>query len=148
MPVGANQLATQEEPLQPSRPSKRDVIVCVHCSLSQFRTASPFCRRCLRALYYSGTIRRATDHSEEQAWGQALDISSLGATIRELRRSKGWSQAKLAEQMRTGRSHVSRIECERIMPSLRNLERIARALDVDMFALLLRVHARGVQTHG
>ncbi len=46
------------------------------------------------------------------------------------REQRGWSKAKLARRARLDQATVSRIESGRLRPYRRELERLARALDV------------------
>ena len=62
----------------------------------------------------------------------------VGRRIRELRKEKGWSQQLLADHAELERAHLSRLEEGRREAGLRVLERIARALDVDVEDLVLR----------
>jgi transcriptional regulator with XRE-family HTH domain len=62
---------------------------------------------------------------------------ALGKRIRELRAKKGWSQERLADESGMHRSYMWGVEQGVRNPSLRNLTRIADALDVglsDLFA--------------
>jgi transcriptional regulator with XRE-family HTH domain len=52
----------------------------------------------------------------------------LGARIRELRKSHGFSQERLAEMIDVEPRHMSRIEGGKSYPSLDRLERISHAL--------------------
>ncbi|MDH4162350.1 MAG: helix-turn-helix domain-containing protein [Nitrospirota bacterium] len=56
----------------------------------------------------------------------------LGARIKEIRKLKGFSQDKLAEKIDIDTKHLSRIEVGGSYPSLDTLDRIAKALGVDM----------------
>jgi transcriptional regulator with XRE-family HTH domain len=62
-------------------------------------------------------------------------IRRLAVRIRELRHAKGWSQEYLAEEAGIHRTYLGGIETARRNPSLRNLIRIARALDTTMAGL-------------
>ncbi len=62
----------------------------------------------------------------------------VGRRIRALRRAKGWSQQLLADHAELERAHVSRLEQGRREAGLRALERIARALDVEVEDLVRR----------
>ncbi|MGD0521159.1 MAG: helix-turn-helix transcriptional regulator [Terracidiphilus sp.] len=62
----------------------------------------------------------------------------VGRRIRELRKEKGWSQQLLADHAELERAHLSRLEEGRREAGLRVLERIARALDVDVEDLVRR----------
>ena len=63
----------------------------------------------------------------------------LGAAVRELRLSRGWSQAELASAARMTQSAVARFEAGGTVPTLPVLGRIARALAAD---LTVRFQAR------
>ncbi len=56
----------------------------------------------------------------------------LGARIKELRKAKKLSQEELAELVGIEPRHMSRIEVGKSYPSLDRLERIAKALDVEL----------------
>lgn len=56
----------------------------------------------------------------------------VGHKIRALRRAKGWSQQLLADHAELERAHLSRLEQGRREAGLRALERIARALNVEV----------------
>jgi transcriptional regulator with XRE-family HTH domain len=69
----------------------------------------------------------------------ASDICArVGRRIKELRQEKGWSQQLLADHAELERAHLSRLEEGRREAGLRVLERIARALDVDVEDLVRR----------
>ncbi len=56
----------------------------------------------------------------------------LGSRIKELRKLRGLSQEKLSEKINIDPKHLSRIEVGRGFPSLDTLERIAKALNVEL----------------
>ncbi|MGW5362065.1 helix-turn-helix transcriptional regulator [Actinopolymorpha pittospori] len=56
----------------------------------------------------------------------------LGAAVRQLREQRGWSQRALAEAAGMTQSAVARFEAGGTVPTLPILERIARALDVEL----------------
>jgi len=56
----------------------------------------------------------------------------LGARIKELRKARMLSQAQLSEKIDIDPKHLSRIEVGRGYPSLNTLEKIGKALDVEM----------------
>jgi len=56
----------------------------------------------------------------------------LGARIKELRKSKGLTQQQLAELIDIDPKHLSKIEVGNSYPSLYNLEKITKVLDVKM----------------
>jgi transcriptional regulator with XRE-family HTH domain len=56
----------------------------------------------------------------------------VGARIAERRRVVGWSQARLAEEVRLSTETISRLETGTTMPSLTRLASIARALEIEL----------------
>lgn len=56
----------------------------------------------------------------------------LGRRIKELRKIRGLSQEELSEKVDIDPKHLSRIEVGRGFPSLDTLEKIAKALNVEM----------------
>lgn len=56
----------------------------------------------------------------------------LGARIKELRKAKGYSQQKLAELIDIDSKHLSKIEVGSSYPSLYNLEKITKVLNIEM----------------
>lgn len=61
----------------------------------------------------------------------------LGQRIKEIRKSKGLTQEKLAEIVGIGTSNISYIETGKFAPSIENFERIAEALDVEPHELYM-----------
>lgn len=71
------------------------------------------------------------------------DISAILAdNMRRFRKSKGFSQERLGEISDLHRTYIGGIEQERINPSIRNLEKVAIALDVDPAMLLFEFPRR------
>ncbi|HEX5796763.1 MAG TPA: helix-turn-helix transcriptional regulator [Candidatus Saccharimonadales bacterium] len=56
----------------------------------------------------------------------------LGKRVRELRKKTGISQEKLGELTSLDRTYISGIERGKRNPSLRNIEKIAKALNVNI----------------
>ena len=59
-------------------------------------------------------------------------VRQFAVRIRELRRQKGWSQERLAEEADIHRTYLGGIETARRNPSLRNIIKIALALEVPV----------------
>jgi len=59
--------------------------------------------------------------------------------LRQLRQEKGLSQEELADRAGLHRTYISQIERGIKSPSLRSLERIARALDVQLSTLIKKM---------
>ena len=62
----------------------------------------------------------------------------LALQLRQLRREKGWSQEKLAEEASMHRTYLAGIERSLRNPSLENLIKLANALGVTMTELFAR----------
>lgn len=62
----------------------------------------------------------------------SVDYISIGHRIKEIRRSKGWTQAKLAEVSGIEPSNISHIERAATKLSLPTLVNIANALSVTL----------------
>ncbi|MEF8698305.1 MAG: helix-turn-helix transcriptional regulator [Candidatus Accumulibacter sp. UW26] len=58
--------------------------------------------------------------------------------VRQLREARGWSQERLAEKADLDRSYVGEIERGLANPSLLTADKLARALEVDLSALVAR----------
>ena len=61
-----------------------------------------------------------------------IDYISIGNRIKEIRNSKGWTQAKLAEKSGVEPSNISHIERAATKLSLPTMVNIANALDVTL----------------
>ncbi|MFA5507831.1 MAG: helix-turn-helix transcriptional regulator [Vulcanimicrobiota bacterium] len=62
---------------------------------------------------------------------------SLGNSIAQFRKERGWTQAELGEKLGVHQSHVTRWENDRVRPRERTLEQIAEALQVTPEELLV-----------
>jgi len=67
----------------------------------------------------------------------------LGARIKELRKARRLSQDHLSEKIKIDPKHLSRIEVGKSYPSLDAVERIAKALGVEMKDLFEFMHQVG-----
>ena len=112
----------------------RAVCKC-ECGLVQFPSTTNLCRRCHRPL----------DEPEPEPVPQAAPppvAPTLATTLRELRLRAGISQRQLAARMPVPRSYVSKLENEKVTPTLWSLERVARALGVTASEVLERCEHR------
>ncbi|MEE4577654.1 helix-turn-helix transcriptional regulator [Paenibacillus polymyxa] len=66
-------------------------------------------------------------------------LELVGTRIRDIRKSKGLSQEALAEQAGFNSSYIGFIERAERNISLKNLEKIAKALNVSVYQLLTYV---------
>lgn len=65
-------------------------------------------------------------------------VKVFGDNLRKYRNGLGLSQEAFADKCGLHRTYISAIECYRRSISLENIQRIADALDVDAYKLLLK----------
>lgn len=66
-----------------------------------------------------------------------MDVRSrLAANMKSLRKARGWSQEVLADEAGLDRTYISGIERQVKNPTVTVIERIAKALDCKLGALL------------
>lgn len=115
----------------------RTVLRCNHCQLVQFETSTGLCRRCHRTP--SVTTQSPPFHQEQApryvSHPPTLKIA-LGMRLRLLRSANHLSQRDLASRVGCPRTYVSKIECGRVLPSVRSLQRFADALHKTIELLL------------
>jgi transcriptional regulator with XRE-family HTH domain len=124
-------MATMMAPVE-----QREVVRCDHCSLVQFRTASALCRRCRKGLEVEAPApapKPLALVAKDELPVKGLQVS---AAVRELRHVRNLSQRQLAARMNVPRTYISKIENGKAMPTLSSLDRLARALQVDISTLL------------
>jgi transcriptional regulator with XRE-family HTH domain len=126
-------MATMMAPVE-----QREVLRCDHCSLVQFRTASALCRKCRKPLDVEvpeavAAPALALVPPAAPSGDSGLQVATA---VRDLRRVRNLSQRQLAGRMNVPRTYISKIENGKAMPTLSSLERLARALQVDISALL------------
>jgi transcriptional regulator with XRE-family HTH domain len=115
----------------------REVIRCEACKLVQFRTASDACRRCKKSLIPEPAKLQPTIALVSEASTEAVEGGpQVSAAVRDLRHVRNLSQRQLAARMGVPRTYISKIENGKAMPTLSSLDRLARALQVDISALL------------
>ncbi len=115
----------------------REVLKCDHCKLVQFRTAAETCRRCKKSLLPEQPKAQAIIALVPEPAAKLHDGEIQVATaVRDLRRVRNLSQRQLAGRMGVPRTYISKIENAKAMPTLSSLDRLARALNVDISALL------------
>lgn len=64
-------------------------------------------------------------------------VKVFGDNLRKYRNGLGLSQEAFADKCGLHRTYISAIECYRRSISLENIQRIANALDIDAYKLLL-----------
>ena len=117
---------------------QREVLRCDHCSLVQFRPANALCRKCRKPLDVEepeAVTAPALSLVPPAAQAEAGGIQ-VATAVRDLRRVRNLSQRQLAGRMNVPRTYISKIENGKAMPTLSSLERLAKALQVDISALL------------
>jgi transcriptional regulator with XRE-family HTH domain len=130
-------MATMMAPVE-----QREVLRCDHCSLVQFRTANAMCRRCRKGLEVeepepvSAPLALVPDAPAAEGGIQ------VATAVRDLRHVRNLSQRQLAARMNVPRTYISKIENGKAMPTLTSLDRLARALEVDISALLRDANTR------
>lgn len=116
---------------------EREVLRCEYCKLVQFRTASDSCRRCKRSLLPEmPQPQTVVAVPSGPPAGSRMGEIQVAAAVRDLRRVRNLSQRQLATRMGVPRTYISKIENGKAMPTLNSLDRLARALQVDLSALL------------
>jgi transcriptional regulator with XRE-family HTH domain len=105
--------------------------------LVQFRTASDSCRRCKKSLLPEPPKAQPAialvSAVASEAKPEGLQVATA---VRDLRHVRNLSQRQLAARMGVPRTYISKIENGKAMPTLSSLDRLARALQVDISALL------------
>jgi transcriptional regulator with XRE-family HTH domain len=115
----------------------REVLRCDHCKLVQFRTATDFCRRCKKSLIVEQPKLAPAAAAGPEPIVDAPDGGpQVASAVRDLRHVRNLSQRQLAARMGVPRTYISKIENGKAMPTLSSLDRLAKALQVDISALL------------
>ncbi len=76
--------------------------------------------------------RRMAEAGAAEAYDAARLAFELGRSVRELRESRGWSQAQLAKASGMTQPAVARFEAGGTVPTLAILERLAAALEMSL----------------
>jgi len=115
----------------------REVLRCDFCSLVQFRTSNSLCRKCRRPLDIEEPAPLAPQLVTAQPSGASTEAGlQVAGQVREIRRARHLSQRQLASRMQVPRTYISKIENGKAIPTLGSLERLARALEVEMCQLV------------
>jgi transcriptional regulator with XRE-family HTH domain len=134
-PLGpAEVTSTYTAPHETQPQAQREVVRCNFCKLMQFRPASAICRKCRHSLEIETPA--PTPLALVPAPVEAVQGIQVATAVRDLRHVRNLSQRQLAARMNVPRTYISKIENGKAMPTLSSLDRLARALDVDMSALL------------
>lgn len=115
---------------------QREVLRCDHCSLVQFRTVNSLCRRCHKSLDVEEPEPALAPLSIVPETAPSSDGLQVATAVRDLRHVRNLSQRQLAARMNVPRTYISKIENGKAMPTLSSLDRLAKALQVDISTLL------------
>ena len=115
---------------------QREVLRCDHCSLVQFRSATAVCRRCKKGLEVQKPETASAPLALVPTPPAVESGPQVAAAVRDLRHVRNLSQRQLAARMNVPRTYISKIENGKAMPTLSSLDRLAKALQVDISALL------------
>jgi transcriptional regulator with XRE-family HTH domain len=115
---------------------QREVLRCDHCSLVQFRTNNAICRRCRKCLEVELPEPEPAPLSLVPSQPEKEGGLQVATAVRDLRHVRNLSQRQLAARMGVPRTYISKIENGKAMPTLSSLDRLAKALKVDIASLL------------
>ena len=130
-PASRQLMATMMAPVE-----QREVLRCDHCSLVQFRTVNSLCRRCHKSLEVEEPEPTPAPLSIVPQTTTSPDGLQVATAVRDLRHVRNLSQRQLAARMNVPRTYISKIENGKAMPTLSSLDRLAKALQVDISTLL------------
>jgi transcriptional regulator with XRE-family HTH domain len=124
-------------PVATLEPVAREVVRCENCKLVQFRSSTDSCKRCRKSLLPEPPKVQpiAASHAPTLPVTKNEGLS-VSQAVRDLRNVRNLSQRQLAARMNVPRTYISKIENGKAMPTLSSLERLSRALQVDISALL------------
>jgi len=108
----------------------------------QFRTANSLCRRCHKTLEIELPEPVPAPLELVPPLAAADTGLQVATAVRDLRHVRNLSQRQLAARMGVPRTYISKIENGKAMPTLSSLDRLARALRVDMSSLLRDANTR------
>lgn len=132
----------------------REVIRCEHCALLQYHTQNGKCRRCgvdYVILQAPDTPPAPLPKPKKKFGGLNPDVCPkgdglgglpLGIIIRELRLCGGMTQDQLAAKAKTPRAYISRVENNFLVPGIKMVSRLCRALDISLPAFLCKVESQ------
>ncbi len=76
--------------------------------------------------------RRMSEPGAAEAYDATKLAFELGASVRQMRERRGWTQARLADAAGMTQPAVARFEAGGTIPTIQVLERLARALDARL----------------
>ena len=115
----------------------REVVRCNFCRLVQYRPSSSKCLRCHRPLDVEEPVPLAPQLVSSPSVPASSEAGlQVAGQVREVRRARHLSQRQLAGRMQVPRTYISKIENGKAIPTLGSLERLAKALQVDVRQLI------------
>jgi len=130
-------LRTQPMATTPLCVDTREVVRCNFCRLVQYRHSASKCLKCHRPLIVDEPValspQLVTNLSVPASAEAGLQVAGQ---VREIRKARHLSQRQLAGRMSVPRTYISKIENGKAIPTLRSLERLAMALEVDVRKLV------------
>ena len=108
----------------------------------QFRTNNALCRRCHKCLEVEQPEPIPAPLSVVSAQSESPEGLQVATAVRDLRHVRNLSQRQLATRMGVPRTYISKIENGKAMPTLSSLDRLAKALRVDIASLLRDANTR------
>ena len=120
----------------------REVVRCEFCGIVQYRTSNSLCRKCHKPLDIEEPVAFTPQLVENNASTAAEAGLQVAAQVREIRRLRHLSQRQLAGRMQVPRTYISKIENGKAVPTLGSLERLAKALEVEVGQLVRDARSR------
>jgi transcriptional regulator with XRE-family HTH domain len=140
MHPGESALALRNRPMAttPVSVETREIVRCAYrnCRLIQYRTSNSLCRRCHKPLDVEEPVHLAPQLVTTQPGHPQEAGLQVAGQVRDIRRARHLSQRQLAGRMQVPRTYISKIENGKAIPTLGSLERLARALEVDICQLV------------
>ena len=135
---GESALALRNQTMDIVSVDAREIVRCAYrnCRLLQYRTSNSLCRKCHKPLDVEEPVKLAPQLVTTQP-GQSTEAGlQVAGQVRDIRRARHLSQRQLAGRMEVPRTYISKIENGKAIPTLGSLERLARALEVDICQLV------------
>ena len=135
---GESALALRNQTMDIVSVDAREIVRCAYrnCRLLQYRTSNSLCRKCHKPLDVEEPVELAPQLVTTQP-GQSTEAGlQVAGQVRDIRRARHLSQRQLAGRMEVPRTYISKIENGKAIPTLGSLERLARALEVDICQLV------------
>ncbi|MHC4442782.1 MAG: helix-turn-helix domain-containing protein [Planctomycetota bacterium] len=90
----------------------------------------------VKASMVDSAIAKLEDKKSKWIDADRLGLELAGQRIAQARKAKGWTQIQLGKKLKLPQSQISRIERNPDHTTIRTLKKIAKALGVDVSALV------------